>query len=96
LESKSSELRKSSATAIGRIGSKDGMVVFHAVPKLAKALKNEDWYIHIEVLKALGYIGSNKPTLVKPHLDLIRNKTTTGAERNICDAAKWALKKAGG
>ena len=96
LGSKSSELRKASATAIGRIGSKDAMVVFHAVPKLAKALKNEDWYVHVEVLKALGYIGSNKPTLVKPHLELIRNKTKTGAERNICDAAKWALKKAGG
>ena len=96
LDSKSSELRKSSATALGRIGSKDAMVVFHAVPKLAKVLKKEDWYVHIEVLKALGYIGSNNPTLVKPHLALIRNKTTTGAERNICDAAKWALKKAGG
>jgi hypothetical protein len=96
LESKSSELRKASATALGRIGSKDAMVVYHAVPRLAKALKNEDWYIHIEVVKALGYIGSNKPALVKPHLDIIRNRTTTGADRNICKAAEWALKKAGG
>jgi hypothetical protein len=96
LESKSSELRKASATAIGRIGSKNAMVVFHAVPKLAKALKNEDWYIHTEVVKALGYIGSNKPTLVKPHLALIENKIKTGADHKICDAAKWALKKAGG
>jgi hypothetical protein len=96
LESKSSELRKASAKAIGRIGSKDAMVVFHAVPKLAKALKNDDWYIHTEVVKALGYIGSNKPTLVKPHLPIIKNKTTTGADRNICQAAEWAYKKAGG
>ena len=96
LESKSSELRKSSATALGRIGSKNGMIVYHAVPRLAKALKNDDWYIHIEVVKALGYIGSNKPALVKPHLDIIRNRTTTGADRNICKAAEWALKKAGG
>jgi len=96
LESKSSELRKASATALGRIGSKDAMVVYHAVPRLAKALKKEDWYIHIEVVKALGYIGSNKPALVKPHLDIIRNRTSTGADRNICKAAEWALKKAGG
>jgi len=96
LGSKSSELRKASATALGRIGSKNAMVVFHAVPKLAKALKNEDWYVHTEVVKALGYIGSNKPTLVKPHLALIENRTKTGADRKICDAAKWALKKAGG
>ncbi len=96
LESKSSELRKASATALGRIGSKNGMVVYHAVPRLAKALKNDDWYIHIEVVKALGYIGSNKPALVKPHLALIENRTKTGADRKICDAAKWALKKAGG
>ena len=96
LESKSSELRKSSATALGRIGSKNAMTVYHAVPRLAKALKNDDWYIHIEVVKALGYIGSNKPALVKPHLALIKNRTTTGADRNICKAAEWALKKAGG
>ncbi len=96
LESKSSELRKSSATALGRIGSKNAMLVYHAVPKLAKALKNDDWYIHVEVVKALGYIGSNKPVLVKPHLPLIKNRTTTGADRNICKAAEWALKKAGG
>ena len=96
LESKSSELRKACATALGRIGSKNGMVVYHAVPRLARALKNEDWYIHVEVVKALGYIGSNKPALVKPHLDIIRNRTTTGADRNICKAAEWALKKAGG
>lgn len=96
LESKSSELRKSSATALGRIGSKNAMIVYHAVPKLAKALKNDDWYIHVEVVKALGYIGSNKPVLVKPHLPLIKNRTTTGADRNICKAAEWALKKAGG
>ena len=30
LGSKSSELRKASATAIGRIGSKDAMIVYHA------------------------------------------------------------------
>ena len=96
LESKSSELRKASATALGRIGSKNAMVVYHAVPRLAKALKNEDWYIHTEVVKALGYIGSNKPTLVKPHLPIIKNRTTTGADRNICQAAEWAYKKAGG
>jgi len=96
LESKSSELRKASAKALGRIGSKDAMVVFHSVPKLAKALKNDDWYIHIEVVKALGYIGSNKPTLVKPHLPIIKNRTKTGADRNICQAAEWAYKKAGG
>ena len=96
VESKSSELRKASAKALGRIGSKDAMVVFHAVPKLAKALKNDDWYIHTEVVKALGYIGSNKPTLVKPHLPIIKNRTTTGADRNICQAAEWAYKKAGG
>ena len=96
LESKSSELRKSSATALGRIGSKNAMLVYHAVPKLAKALKNDDWYIHVEVVKALGYIGSNKPVLVKPHLPLIKNRTTTGADRNICKAAECALKKAGG
>jgi len=46
--------------------------------------------------RALGYIGSNKPALVKPHLDIIRNRTTTGADKNICKAAEWALKKAGG
>ncbi|MAW93298.1 MAG: hypothetical protein CMA32_02260 [Euryarchaeota archaeon] len=96
IESKSSELRKASSKAIGRIGSKNAMVVYHAVPKLAKALKNDDWYIHVEVVKALGYIGSNKPALVKPHLEIIRNRTKTGAERNICQAAEWALKKAGG
>ncbi len=96
LESKSSELRKASATALGRIGSKNGMLVYNAVPRLARALKNDDWYIHIEVVKALGYIGSNKPALVKPHLALIRNRTTTGADMNICKAAEWALKKAGG
>jgi hypothetical protein len=96
LESKSSELRKASATALGRIGSKNAMVVYHAVPRLAKALKNDDWYIHTEVVKALGYIGSNKPALVKPYLALIENRTKTGADRKICDAAKWALKKAGG
>ncbi len=96
LESKSSELRKASATALGRIGSKNAMIVYHAVPRLAKALKNDDWYIHTEVVKALGYIGSNKPALVKPHLALIENRTKTGADRKICDAAKWALKKAGG
>lgn len=96
IESKSSELRKASAKAVGRIGSKDAMVVFHAVPKLAKVLKNEDWYVHTEVVKALGYIGSNKPTLVKPHLPIIKNRTTTGADRNICQAAEWAYKKAGG
>lgn len=96
LESKSSELRKASATALGRIGSKNAMIVYHAVPRLAKALKNDDWYIHIEVVKALGYIGSNKPALVKPHLPIIKNRTTTGADRNICKAAEWALRKAGG
>ena len=96
IESKSSELRKASAKAVGRIGSKDAMVVFHAVPKLAKVLKNDDWYVHTEVVKALGYIGSNKPTLVKPHLPIIKNRTTTGADRNICQAAEWAYKKAGG
>ena len=96
LESKSSELRKACATALGRIGSKNGMVVYHAVPRLARALKNDDWYIHVEVVKALGYIGSNKPALVKPHLDIIRNRTTTGADKNVCKAAEWALKKAGG
>ncbi len=96
LESKSSELRKASATALGRIGSKNAMVVYHAVPRLAKVLKNDDWYVHTEVVKALGYIGSNKPALVKPHLALIENRTKTGADRRICDAAKWALKKAGG
>ena len=96
LESKSSELRKASATAIGRIGSKNAMIVYHAVPRLAKALKNDDWYIHVEVVKALGYIGSNKPVLVKPHLALIKNRTTTGADQNIRKAAEWALKKAGG
>ena len=89
-------IRKASAKALGRIGSKDAMVVFHAVPKLAKALKNDDWYIHTEVVKALGYIGSNKPTLVKPHLPIIKNRTTTGADRNICQAAEWAYKEAGG
>ena len=88
LESKSSELRKATATALGRIGSKNAMVVYHAVPRLAKALKNDDWYIHTEVVKALGYIGSNKPALVKPHLALIENRTKTGADRKICDAAK--------
>jgi hypothetical protein len=96
IESKSSELRKAAAKALGRIGSKDAMVVFHAVPKLAKVLKNDDWYVHTEVVKALGYIGSNKPTLVKPHLPIIKNRTTTGADRNICQAAEWAYKKAGG
>ena len=96
VESKSSELRKASAKALGRIGSKDAMIVFHAVPKLAKVLKNDDWYVHTEVVKALGYIGSNKPTLVKPHLPIIKNRTTTGADRNICQAAEWAYKKAGG
>ena len=96
LESKSSELRKAAATALGRIGSKNAMVVYHAVPRLAKALKNDDWYVHTEVVKALGYIGSNKPALVKPHLALIENRSKTGADRKICDAAKWALKKAGG
>ena len=33
IESKSSELRKAAAKAVGRIGSKDAMIVFHAVPK---------------------------------------------------------------
>ena len=72
------------------------ITVYHAVPRLAKVLKNDDWYVHTEVVKALGYIVSNKPALVKPHLALIENRTKTGADRRICDAAKWALKKAGG
>ena len=96
LRSNSSELRKACATALGRIGNKDALVVMQAVPHLARALKNEDWYIHIEILKALGYIGANKPALVKPHLELIRNRTKTGADLKICRAAKWALRKAGG
>ena len=96
LRSNSSELRKACATALGRIGNKDALVVMQAVPHLARALKNEDWYIHIEILKALGYIGANKPALVKPHLELIRNRTKTGADLKICQAAKWALRKAGG
>ena len=72
------------------------MLVYHAVPKLARALKNEDWYIHVEVAKALGYIGSNKPALLKPHIEILRNRAKTGADMNICKAAEWALKKAGG
>ena len=58
--------------------------------------RQDDWYVHTEVVKALGYIGSNKPALVKPHLALIENRTKSGSDSRICDAAKWALKKAGG
>mgnify|MGYP001159606421 FL=1 len=96
LKSNSSELRKACATALGRIGNRDALVVIQAVPHLAKALENDDWYIHVEVLKALGYIGANKPALVKPHLAIIRSRTTRAADRNITQTAKWALRKAGG
>jgi hypothetical protein len=70
--------------------------VIQAVPHLAKALENDDWYIHVEVLKALGYIGANKPALVKPHLAIIRSRTTRAADRNITQTAKWTLRKVGG
>jgi|TARA_Y100000310_G_scaffold24467_1_gene23518 hypothetical protein len=96
LKSNSSELRKACATALGRIGNRDALVVMQAVPHLARALENDDWYIHVEVLKALGYIGANKPALVKPHLAIIRSRTTRAADRNITQTAKWALRKAGG